>query len=183
MKFCPYCGKHYEDSVAICPVDHEALEGAADPERSITGTWHGSYSYPQNPDADDVPFTLNLQQGAGGHFTGTVTEDPALGMPGTGTIEGQLAFPRIQFVKRMPVCYLTAPDGSRITLREWLAAQNLVCESDLPHPPVCYRGEFYGDAEARGVWIIEPWEIALAGGMSTPMGKVSGSWVIKLEPG
>ena len=182
MKFCPYCGKQYADSIATCPVDHEPLEGAGYNAHSITGIWRGSYNYPQNPECDDVPFTLSVQQGALGHFTGTVIEDTALGMPGTGIIEGHVAFPRIEFVKRMPQCYMRATDGSRITLREWLAAQDLVCESDLPHPPVYYRGEFYGDREARGMWIIEPWEVPLAGGMSMPMRKVSGAWVMKLDP-
>ena len=98
MKFCPYCGKQYADSAEICPCDHEALDCAGDQEDRISGTWRGSYNYPQNPETADVPFTLNLQQFALGHFTGTVIEDPALGMPGTGTIEGHVVFPRIEFV-------------------------------------------------------------------------------------
>ena len=66
-----------------------------------------------------------------------------------------------------------------LKLREWLAAQDLVCEGDPPHPPVLYQGEFIGNDEARGTWVIEPWETALAHGKSLKMGKVSGSWVIE----
>jgi hypothetical protein len=179
MKTCPYCGKQYPDSAVVCPIDHQSLENQDGNRKDVTGIWLGSYSYPQNPGSPGVPFTLKLQQDSIGHFTGTVTEDATLGMPGTGIIEGKFAFPRIDFVKRMPVCYMTAGDGRRVTLREWLAAQDLVCEGDPPHPPVTYQGRFNDINEARGMWVIEPWEIPLAGGMSMPMGGASGAWIIK----
>jgi hypothetical protein len=80
----------------------------------------------------------------------------------------------------MPVCYVTGPDGRFLKLRDWLAAQDLICEGDPPHPPVLYKGELNENGEARGTWVIEPWEIPLADGMSLQMGRATGSWVIRV---
>ena len=178
VKRCAYCGKQYPDGTTICTIDGQVLPGSA-AELRLTGTWLGSYGYPQNPELPAVPFTLKLQEDAPGHFVGTVTEDRALGMPGTGSIDGEFALPHIKFIKKMPVCYMTGENGDRITLREWLARQGLACEGDPAHPPVIYEGEFYEADQARGMWTIEAWEIPLADGMSMPMGKVSGSWMIE----
>lgn len=178
MKTCSYCGKDYPDEILICPSDQQPLGGPGELHQGISGMWQGSYNYFGNSEAD-VPFTLQLEPDALGHFTGTVTEDVNLGMPGTGSVEGTVAFPRIEFVKRMPVCYVVGSDGQLLKLREWAASQDLVCEGDLPHPPVVYQGEFIGNDEARGKWVIEPWEVPLADGMALQMGKASGSWVIR----
>ena len=40
-------------------------------------------------------------------------------------------------------------------------------------PPVRYQGEFNDNDEARGVWVIEPWEIPLADGLSLEMAGTS----------
>jgi hypothetical protein len=181
MKICRYCGKDFPDDAVVCPIDHEPLEISDNHRQDITGNWIGSYSYPWNPGLEPVPFTLKLQQDKHGHFSGTVTEDADVGMPGTGTIDGRFTFPRIDFVKRMPVCYMAAGTGRRVKLREWLATLDLVCEGDPPHPPVAYEGRFYEINEARGTWTIKPWEISLVDGMSVPMGEVSGAWVIKFK--
>lgn len=162
MRTSPYCGKQYSEDVWICPNDQQPLGGREGRHESFTGTWRGSYNYLSNLELD-VPFTLQLRQDAPAHVTGTVTEDVNLGMPGTGTIDGTIAFPHIEFVKKMPVCYMAGPDGQFMKLREWLAAQDLVCEGDPPHPSVVYKGEFNGNDEARGMWVIEPWEILLGG--------------------
>jgi hypothetical protein len=37
-------------------------------------------------------------------------------MPGTGSIEGIIDSPHIEFVKRMPVCYMAGPDGHPLSL-------------------------------------------------------------------
>jgi hypothetical protein len=137
-----------------------------------------SYNYLSNPELD-APFTLQLLEDSLGHFSGTVTEDVNLGMPGTGNIEGTIDFPHIEFVKRVPVCYMAGPDGQFMKFREWLAAQDLVCEGDPPHPPVVYKGELSANHEARRIWVVEPWEVLLADGMSLQMGKVTGSWVVR----
>jgi hypothetical protein len=94
--------------------------------KKVTGTWGGTYSYDSVehiPKRDPVPFTLTLKQGWFGRFTGTVTDDSPRGTPGTGVIEGNFSFPRIEFTKRMPVCYVATPDGRSITLREYLIEQ------------------------------------------------------------
>jgi hypothetical protein len=102
-------------------------------------------------------------------------------MPGTGAIDGYFGFPSINFVKRMPMCYMLAQDGKWITLPEYLATQGFACEHDRPHPPVVYGGAFYETNCARGVWIIKPWFVPLPGGMRMPFGEVSGAWTLEFE--
>jgi hypothetical protein len=57
--------------------------------KKLTGTWRGTYGY-RDPEEmakrEPVSFTLTLKQGWFGRFTGSVTEDPTRGMPGTGLI-------------------------------------------------------------------------------------------------
>ena len=94
--------------------------------KKISGTWRGTYTFDAvktNPALQPVPFNLTLKQGWFGRFTGTVLDDPARGMPGTGAIEGYFSFPRVEFTKQMPVCYVVTPDGRNITLREFLIEQ------------------------------------------------------------
>src|SRR5690242_7415835 len=127
MRTCSYCGRQYPAEALVCAVDQQPLVDQTKRRDDIAGIWRGSYSCPlQMREQPPVPFTLVLQQDRVGHIAGTVTEDPALGMPATGTIEGNVAFPRIEFVKMMPVCYLRAQDGRLQTLREYLAGQGLV---------------------------------------------------------
>jgi hypothetical protein len=92
--------------------------------KRITGTWRGTYGYShpeQLAGRPRVPFTLVIKQGWFGRFTGVVTEDPPDGMPGTGSIQGFFAFPRIEFAKYMPVGYFVSPEGGLITFRDHLA--------------------------------------------------------------
>src|SRR5208282_5202121 len=96
----------------VCPVDQQLLTSPPEKRGNVTGTWRGSYRGPKEDDkCTPVPFTLRLKQGWLGHFTGKVTEDETLGMPGTGAIDGYFGFPSINFVKRMPMCYMLAQDG------------------------------------------------------------------------
>ena len=99
----------------------------------VTGTWRGAYNYEPSdlmPKRDPVPFTLTLKQGWFGHFAGSVTDDATCGMPGTGVVDGYFSFPRIEFTKRMPVCYVATLDGRHITLREFLIERGHICDRD-----------------------------------------------------
>lgn len=152
--------------------------------RNVSGSWRGSYGYSQ-PDelakCERVSFTLIIKQGWFGRFTGTVTEDAPGGMPGTGLIEGFFDFPRVEFMKRMPVGYVASPDGRQITLRDYLAAQGYQYDHDLPHPPVVYQGAFYDTGRIQGIWIIKPGHISLPDGKALPVGQASGGWNIELK--
>ena len=150
--------------------------------KKVTGTWRGTYSYESSEQLamrEPVPFALILKQGWFGHFAGSVTEDASRGLPGTGVIEGYFSFPRIEFTKRMPVCYVAAPDGRSITLREFLAQQGHACERDVPHTPIYYQGEFSSPDRAHGTWIIRAQPVSLGDGRGVPMLGGSGVWSIE----
>jgi hypothetical protein len=131
------------------------------------------------PRREPVPFTLNLKQGWFGRFTGTVTDDGPRGAPGTGVIEGYFSYPRIEFTKRMPVCYIATPDGRRITLREYLIEEGQPCERDVPHTPIFYAGEFSGPNRAQGTWIIRAGPVSLGDGRSILLSETRGHWSIE----
>jgi len=150
--------------------------------KKVTGTWRGTYSYEpveHLPARDAVPFALILKQGWFGHFTGTVTDNGPGGMPGTGVIEGYFSFPRIQFKKLMPVCYVTSSDGRLITLREYVIEQGHKCERDLPHPPIFYKGEFSSPSRAEGTWTIWAGPVSLGDGRTIQLPESSGGWSIE----
>ncbi len=149
--------------------------------KEVTGTWQGTYSFEpvdDIPKLDPVPFTLSLKQGWFGRFTGTVTDGGPLGMPGTGFIKGHFSFPRIEFTKRMPVCYVATPDGRSITMRESLIEQGHTCERDMPHTPIVYEGEFSSPSRAQGTWIIRAGPFSLGDGRVVQMPEMRGGWSI-----
>jgi hypothetical protein len=147
--------------------------------KKITGTWQGTYSYDpveHIPKLEPVPFTLTLKQGWFGRFTGTVTDGSPGGMPGTGVIEGRFSYPRIEFTKRMPICYVATPDGRSITMRAYLIEQGHTCERDVPHMPIFYEGEFSSPRRAQGTWIIRAAPLALGDGRAVQMPEARGGW-------
>jgi len=150
--------------------------------RKVTGTWRGSYGY-SKPEilltSARVPFTLVLKQGWFWRFSGTVTEDEPLGMPGTGRVEGYYSFPRVEFTKWMPVGYTKTKDGNWISLRDYLRSQQIACDRDLPHAPIYYEGAFYDTGRIKGTWIIREGHIPLPDGRALPIGGASGDWEIE----
>lgn len=147
--------------------------------KKVTGTWKGSYSYDpldHNPRLDPVAFTLTLKQGWFGSFTGTATDDGPRAIPGTGVIKGYFSFPRIEFTKRMPVCYVFTPDGRNITLREYLIEQGHKCDRDVPRMPIFYEGEFSSSSRAQGTWIIRAGPVFLGDGRAVQLPGSKGSW-------
>jgi hypothetical protein len=150
--------------------------------KKVTGTWKGTYNYEpveHIPKLDSVAFTLTLKQGWFARFTGTVIDDGPRGMPGTVVIEGYFSFPRIEFTKRMPVCYVATPDGRNITMREYLIEQGHVCERDVPHVPIFYEGVFSSASRAQGTWIIKAGPVSLGDGRAVQMPEARGDWSIE----
>jgi hypothetical protein len=147
--------------------------------RKITGIWRGIYNYEISeamPSREPVPFTLVLKQGWFGHFTGTVNDDPDLGMPETGRIDGYFSFPKIEFTKLMPVFRMAMPNGRSGTLREFLIEKGYPCDHEVPHKPIKYSGEFSDPQQAQGNWIIEPGSILLGDGNATHTAGCKGTW-------
>ena len=148
--------------------------------KKVTGTWRGTYSYDaveQIPQLVPVPFTLTLKQGWFGRFTGTVTDGPG-GMPDTGAVDGSFSYPRIEFTKQMPVCYVATPDGRNVPLRQFLIEQGQTCERDIPHTPIFYEGEFLSPSRAQGTWIIRAGPVSLGDGRAVQMPEARGGWSI-----
>ena len=150
--------------------------------KAITGTWRGEYCYDVSPHIAEhapVSFTLILKQGWFGKFSGSVTDSGPGGVPGSGTIEGYFSFPRMEFIKRMPVYYVATVSGGNSTLREHLIEQGHPCERDVPHPPIFYEGEFTSPTRARGTWIIRGGPVLLGDGATVETPKVTGCWSIE----
>jgi hypothetical protein len=179
MKKCQYCGKEYPDDTTVCVVDGESLSGSVVDRKKVTGVWRGVYGYGKRAKLDGmgpVAFTLKLKQGWMEHFTGSVTEDAPQGTPGTGAVDGYFKSPTIEFTKQMPVGYIKRPDGTQMTLREYIVAEGHKCEHDLPSAPIFYQGTFLDTNRVQGTWIINPQRIPLQGGLSVSSAQTSGFW-------
>jgi hypothetical protein len=179
MKKCSYCGKEYPDDAAVCAIDGESLPGSIMNRKKVTGVWRGVYGYGEREKRAGlmpVAFTLKLKQGWLDHFTGSVTEDAPQGMPGIGAIDGYFSSRKLEFNKQMPVGYITKPDGTRMTLREYILAEGYSCEHDLPSEPILYQGTFLDTNRVQGTWIINPRRIPLPGGLSFSTARTSGFW-------
>ena len=152
--------------------------------KKVTGTWRGKYRYdPAGYGAcQPVSFTLKLNQGWFGRFTGTVTDDSPGGMPDTGTIVGYFSFPKIEFTKQMPVCYVQSKDGGMIRFRDYLAQEGHPGERDFSHPPILYTGEFSTPNHAQGTWVIKQYPVMLSSGVSLGFGQATGTWTLDLAP-
>jgi hypothetical protein len=173
----------YPDDATVCVTDGESLRGsvveAVVERKKIIGVWRGVYGYGERQKMagmGPVAFTLKLKQGWMEHFTGSVTEDAPQGMPGTGAVDGYFDWPKIEFTKQMPVGYVTGPDGTRMTLREYIVAEGHKCEHDLPSSPIFYQGTFLDTNRVQGTWIINPRRIPLPGGLSFSTEQTSGIW-------
>jgi hypothetical protein len=154
------------------------------PLKYIEGRWRGEYAYDPSdiiPTRPSVGFSLCLKRGWFGRFTGTVTDDPPNGVPGTGLIEGSFAFPRIRFIKRMPIAYTALPDGRKLTLRESIIEKGYPCERDYPAPQILYRGLFSDGRRAEGTWILNPLFIRLPDGRALRTTGATGTWNIALD--
>lgn len=189
MKSCSYCGKEYPVDARVCAIDGEPLINAAQNgptmRSKVSGVWRGTYGYESKGTLSEkiVSFTLSLKQGWLGHFSGTVTEDIPDGMPGVGQVDGFLEWPRIEFAKQMPVGYIAKPDGNRITLREYFIEHGHACESELPSPPITYKGRFLDANRVQGYWVIRPTRISLPDGWGVTMPQSASLWCAEFMAG
>jgi hypothetical protein len=179
MKKCPYCGKEYPDEATMCAIDETPLVGSLASREIMSGVWRGVYGYGKADEAAGmvpVAFTLRLKQGWLGHFTGTVTEDAPLGMPGTGIIDGYFGSPKIEFSKQMPVGYVNWRGGPRMTLREYIRAKGHPCEHEPPSSRILYQGTLLDANRMQGTWTIRAHRIPLPDGSGISFKQRSGYW-------
>jgi hypothetical protein len=178
MKTCPYCGTEHPEDASICPTDGQPLTKSSDTSqqrKKITGVYGYADSL-ESKGLKPVPFTLRLEQGWLGHFTGNVTKNAPDALPGTGVIDGYFVTPKLEFAKQMPVGYGINADGHRVTLREYVIAEGFACDHDLPASPVAYAGTFLDANRVQGTWTINPRQLKLAGAQSLTLPPASGYW-------
>lgn len=147
--------------------------------KKVTGNWHGTYSYDSielYPNSGPVSFNLTLKQGWFGNFRGDVCDVGPGGMPGVGHVEGHFSYPRIRFVKWMPVAHVTTEAGQTVSLREQLNQIGFPCERDSPHEPIYYLGEFSSPEAAAGTWLIRAGRFDVGFDFSLPFPESTGKW-------
>jgi hypothetical protein len=106
-------------------------------------------------------------------------DDPNLGMPDQGTVQGRYWYPGIRFVKTMPVGYLQSPEGKRMTFVEYLASLGHQGVQTIPHPPIYYRGKFSDRDHAQGSWLIEAERLPVGQGRALNFLEVRGTWIME----
>jgi hypothetical protein len=100
-----------------------------------------------------VPFTINIDEEREGKFRGTVQDDPLMGIPETGRVQGNVTGDDLEFVKQMPAVYLIVEERIRSLeecIPEWWGME---IDRVVPAPPIHYRGSFSADGqEIAGQW-------------------------------
>ena len=179
MKACPYCGKEYPEEATTCVIDNWELSDPAIDRKKATGVWRGVYGYSENlkmPGREPAAFTLKLKQGWTDHFTGTITEDPPVGLPGMGNVDGYFTTERIEFTKQMPVGYVPGTNCDRMTLREYIISKGHPCEHEPPSPPIFYQGAMLDGNRVQGTWIINSHRLRVADGSYLSFPGLCGFW-------
>ncbi len=150
---------------------------------TITGTWLGEYTYGElygNIAGKSVPFTLSLTDSWLGRVTGYVRDDATKGgMPERGRIAGKRKGNAIEFVKTMPVGYVTDPSealGDKHTRLQ--RASGIENPRGGPHH-IHYFGEIDAAGHTmRGTWIILGSTDATTG-ETAPLPRGEGSWTAR----
>ena len=128
----------------------------------LIGPWLGTYFYDDPEMRRQAPagvgFELHLMQTCWqrfwGRFTGHVTDDAPLGVPGMGRIRGRCSGRRVRFTKLLPEFYVTDSNGG-MPLRDFLASHGYTLQRHLKHPPIDYEGTVAEDGTITGTWLIE----------------------------
>lgn len=89
---------------------------------AITGVWKGEYAfdhppYPEGLSPVGFELTLAASPDGSGYFNGSVVDGDD-GMPGVGTVDGNVSGNQILFAKQMPIAYVMLPTGENVSFRE-----------------------------------------------------------------
>ncbi len=154
--------------------------------QSMVGRWLGTYAY---TDAEfgalrvgfEIVIRESVRDGKVERFTGTVTDDPAYGMPDPGTIRGARIASELFFVKQMPVSHVSDHEGRSLKLSSCAREAGFELEVEPTHPPIVYEGEITPHGEATGTWIIEADPYVSASGFSLDSEVSRGTWQMRRE--
>ena len=109
-----------------------------------------------------VHFSMRLVEAADGTVAGEVRENPPLGFPEVGVVEGRAQLMSVALRKTMPVLRLL--DGDHlITLTEWVQRKypNVLEVNTLPHPTIHLTARlFRWPGFMAGVWWVPNGTIA-----------------------
>jgi|GEM_PF-2052061 len=154
----------------------------------LVGPWRGTYSY-DDPElrrhaSAGVGFELHLTQTRWqrfwGRFTGQVTDDAPMGVPGVGRIRGRSSGRRVSFTKLLPECYAVNFYGQMTPLRELLATHGYTLRRQVEQPPIYYEGTLAEDGSIAGTWLIEALTLRLdAHGTKIPCPRSTGTFQMK----
>jgi hypothetical protein len=150
---------------------------------NITGTWTGSYTYgPGYEEAANtsVPFRLSIDETWLGRIAGYVRDDASKGgMPERGRIHGRRRGRRIEFVKVMPVGYVTNDDGELMRTQDWLDQQGFEDIQAAAHR-IHYAGELdIAGQSMSGSWLIRPRELDGSMGSKVFFEGGEGTWTAR----
>jgi hypothetical protein len=134
---------------------------------TLAGDWAGSYQYPPGAggpwgETASVPFEMRLNQIGYGRLSGEIREDPALGFPEPGVVQGRASLFSVVLQKRMPVLRLWVP-GALMTFREWILKTYGpdVHVNDLEHPVIQLKGRLSRwSGTMAGTWSTDPFGVA-----------------------
>lgn len=149
-----------------------------------TGTWHGEYTYGPGygpPMAGkSVPFVLSLTHSWPDRIVGYVRDDAAKGgMPERGRIAGKTSGAKIEFVKTMPVSYVTDESGNVVERKAWLRREFGIENASVGPHQIHYAGTLDPDGQTmRGSWIIRLRTNAATGDLVGAVGG-EGTWTAR----
>jgi hypothetical protein len=149
----------------------------------VTGTWHGEYTYGPEYGAvtgKSVPFVLSLTESWWRRFAGYVRDDAARGgQPERGRVAGKRRGAAIQFVKTMPVGYVTNDQGKLSeTTNAWLQRTFGGEQRGTSPLRIHYSGNLSVDGQsAAGQWLIKR-RVVSQGGQLVRLGG-EGTWTAR----
>jgi hypothetical protein len=149
----------------------------------VTGTWQGEYTYGPGYETlagKSVPFVLSLTESWLQRFAGYVRDDASKGgQPERGRIAGKRSGTAIEFVKTMPVGYVTNEDNKMEEESSWLRRVFGVEQPETSPHRILYSGELSADGQsAAGKWLIQSRMVAQDGDIQHVVGG-EGTWTAR----
>ncbi len=117
--------------------------------RNLSGRWIGRYLYgPVAGAPDPVPFSMLVTERFPARLTGSVLDDPSLGVPEVASLSGYRLFRRLYFSKQHSHFWVTSKNGP-ILLRDFCRLEyDDEPITDHAHPVITYHGTLASDGSS-----------------------------------
>ena len=135
----------------------------------VAGVWLGEYNYFEEHGGGPwgsgvaVPFRMTLRASRTGRIAGVIAEDPHLGFPEEGSLNGRARLSTIRLTKHMPLLRVWEP-GRLMTFAQLVETRSngQYSAPPLPHPPVVLEGELSRrTGTMHGTWTLGPFSLEL----------------------